>query len=131
MIIQLNHPVLRDFFDQLRFAPVSRKKKQLAAAEQLMMVIDSEQEYPFDFVVFRITGHRPRVSSEQILISGKVLLADLRVWVSRISGELDIDANDQPEELLTVKELAERFSVSTKTIRRCGIVGDEVEIGAF
>ncbi len=118
MIIQLNHPVLRDFFDQLRFAPVAQKKKQLAAAEQLMMVIDSEQEYPFDFVVFRITGHRPRVSSEQVLISGKELLADLRVWVSRISGELDIDANDQPEDLLTVKQLAERFSVSTKTIRR-------------
>lgn len=126
MTIQLTHPVLRDFFDQLRFAPTAQKKKQLSAAEQLMMVIDSEQEYPFDFVVFRITGHRPRVSSEQILIDGKQLRSDLRVWIARISDDLELNADQQQETILTVEELASRFSVSAKTIRRWqqrGLIG--------
>ena len=118
MVIQLSHPVLREFFDQLRFTPTAQKKKQLFSAEQLLMVIDPELDYPFDFIVFRITGHRPRVSSEQVLISGRNLQADLQVWIARLSGELHLDAADQPEPILTVEDLAGRFSVSTKTIRR-------------
>jgi RNA polymerase sigma factor (sigma-70 family) len=118
MRIQVSHPVLRDFFDQLRFAPASRKKKQLAAAEQLMMMIDTEAEYPLDFIIYRITGYRPPTASEQVLISGRVLIADLRVWVSRLSTEMDLDVADQSETVLTVNQLAERFSVSDKTIRR-------------
>lgn len=118
MTIQISHSVLREFFDQLRFAPTAQKKKQLFSAEQLMMVIDSELEYPFDFIVFRITGHRTRVSSEKVLISGKDLIADLQVWIARISGELELDATQQQEAILTVENLALRFSVSAKTIRR-------------
>ncbi len=118
MRIQVIHPVLRDFLEQLRFAPIAQKKKQLAAAEQLMMMIDTEMEYPFDFVVFRITGYRPPVSTDQKLIPGKALLADLRVWISRLSGELELNVADQKEIVYTVDQLAERFSVSAKTIRR-------------
>ena len=118
MRIQVVHPVLREFLEQLRFAPVVQKKKQLAAAEQLMMMIDAEAEYPFDFVVFRITGYRPPVSSDQKLIPGKALLADLRVWISQLSGELELNAADQKEIVYTIAQLAERFSVSAKTIRR-------------
>ena len=118
MAIKLTHPVLREFFDQLRFAPTSQKKKQLLAAEQLAMVIDSDMEYPFDFIVFRITGHRPRVTSEQVLMMGKEVLADLRVWIARVSDELDLDIAEQPEKIYTVEDLARRFSVSAKTIRR-------------
>ena len=118
MRIRVSHPVLREFFEQLRFAPRVQKKKQLAAAEQLMMVIDTEMEYPYDFVVFRITSYRPRVAPEQTLIPGKALQDDLRVWVSRLSDELALEAVEQEEALFTVQELAERFSVSDKTIRR-------------
>ncbi|MBL7215060.1 MAG: sigma-70 family RNA polymerase sigma factor [Phycisphaerae bacterium] len=118
MRIQASHPILREFFGQLRFAPNARKKKQLAAAEQLMMVIDTELEYPFDFIVYRITGYRPPAASEQVLIPGQVLIADLRVWVSRLSEELELDVAEQPEPVLTVNQLAQRFSVSPKTIRR-------------
>ncbi len=131
MRIQAVHPVLRDFFEQLRFAPTVQKKKQLAAAEQLMMVTDTDVQYPFDFIVFRITGHRPRVSSEEKLIPGRALLADLRVWVSQLSGELDLDASDQQETIYTVEQLSERFSVSTKTIHRWQSRGLSAKIYVF
>ncbi|MHC5119037.1 MAG: helix-turn-helix transcriptional regulator, partial [Planctomycetota bacterium] len=118
MKIRINHPVLRDFFDQLRFAPTPQKKKQLAASEKLLMILDTERRYPFDFIVYRITGYRPPVQPEQPLISGRDLLLALRVWIAQISAELRLDASEQDETILTVQQLAERFNVSTKTIRR-------------
>jgi len=118
MKMRIAHPVLRGFFDQLRFAPISQKNKQLAAAENLLMVLDTEREYPFDFIVYRITGYRPPVQTDQPLISGEDLMPDLRVWIAQLSAELRLYASDQDEQILTVEQLAEQFDVSTKTIRR-------------
>ncbi|MEN8126724.1 MAG: sigma-70 family RNA polymerase sigma factor [Planctomycetota bacterium] len=118
MKMRISHPVLREFFDQLRFAPIPQKKKQLAASEKLLMILDTERQYPFDFIVYRITGYRSPVPSEQSLIAGRDLLLDLRVWIAQLSAELRLDASEQDETILTVQQLAERFNVSTKTIRR-------------
>ena len=118
MKMRVIHPVLRDFLDQLRFAPISQKKKQLAASERLLMILDSERAYPFDFIVYRITGYRPPEKPEQPLISGRELKQDMRVWIAQLSAELQLEASEQNEPIFTVEELAERFSVSTKTIRR-------------
>lgn len=119
MRIRLQHPALREFFEQLRFAPTRQRHKHLAAVEKLMLMIDAQQEYPFEFIVFRITGFRPAVAKyEDCLIRGDALLSDFRVWLSQISRQLDIPASAQPERIFTVEELAERFSVSKKTIRR-------------
>lgn len=118
MKMRVTHPILRDFFDQLRFAPRSQKKKQLAASENLLMILDAERQYPFDFIVYRITGYRPPEKPEQQLIYGRDLMADLRVWIAQLSAELQLDASEQEESIFTVEQLAERFAVSTKTIRR-------------
>ena len=118
MKMRVSHPVLRDFFDQLRFAPIPQKKKQLTASEHLLMILDAEREYPFDFIVYRITGYRPPEKPEQHLISGRDLMPDMRVWIARLSAELQLDASEQDEPIFTVEQLAARFAVSTKTIRR-------------
>jgi RNA polymerase primary sigma factor len=118
MKMRVSHPVLRDFFDQLRFAPIPQKKKQLTASEHLLMILDVEREYPFDFIVYRITGYRPPEKPEQHLISGRDLMPDMRVWIARLSAELHLDASEQDEPIFTVEQLAARFAVSTKTIRR-------------
>jgi RNA polymerase sigma factor (sigma-70 family) len=118
MKMRVSHPVLRDFFDQLRFAPIPQKKKQLTASEHLLMILDAEREYPFDFIVYRITGYRPPEKPEQHLISGRDLMPDMRVWIARLSAELHLDASEQDETIFTVEQLAARFAVSTKTIRR-------------
>ena len=118
MKMRVSHPVLRDFFDQLRFAPIPQKKKQLSASEGLLMILDTERQYPFDFIVYRITGYRPPGKPEQQLISGKDLMPDLRVWIAQLSAELHLEASEQDETIFSVEQLAGRFSVSTKTIRR-------------
>jgi len=118
MKMRVSHPVLRDFFDQLRFAPRSQKNKQLAASEQLLMILDSERLYPFDFIVYRVTGYRPPVKPDQPLLSGRDLMMDLRVWIAQLSAELQLDATEQGEAVYTVDALAKQFNVSSKTIRR-------------
>ncbi len=118
MKMRISHPVLRDFFDQLRFAPIPQKKKQLTASEGLLMILDSQRQYPFDFIVYRITGYRPPEKPQQHLISGRDLMSDLRVWIALLSAELQLVASEQDETIFPVEQLSIRFAVSTKTIRR-------------
>lgn len=119
MSIQIRHPQLREFFDQLRFAPAHQQKKYVTAAQQLLEIVDRRQDYPLEFVIWRITGYRPTSPRyEQATVSGQQLADDLRVWLLRASRKQAEAAAAQPEPVWTVAQLAQRFSVSQKTIRR-------------
>jgi len=103
---------------QLRFTPVKKRRKQLDAAEKLFAIIEPDKEYPFDFVHFKITGFHYKGESEQQLIKGDELLEDLRIFISKLSGQLAAPVTEQKEKIYTIEELAEVFGVSTKTIYR-------------
>ena len=81
-------------------------------------MIDSEREYPFDFVCFRITGFHPKSPTEHQLIRGDELAEDLRIFISKLSGRLACPVSDQDQKVYTIDELARVFGVSTKTIDR-------------
>lgn len=118
MQIQVSHPDLREFFESLEGASRQEQKKYLENVEKLQMLLDSHKEYPFDFVVYRITGRRVRGRLQDLMVSGETLLRDLRVFSTRLSSRLEMDVCEQNEPVFTVRQLAERFSVSPKTIRR-------------
>ena len=103
---------------QLRFASEKQRLKQLDAAEKLLMLIDKDREYPFDFVCFRITGFQPRGLPEQPPIQGSQLAKDLHIFTSRLSSQLARPVNEQSEKVYRVEQLADLFGVSTKTIHR-------------
>ncbi len=103
---------------QLRFTPENKRRAQLDAAEKLYAVIDSEKEYPFEFVCFRITGYHPKGPAAEELIKGDELLDDLRVFISKLSGRLARPAAEQDQKIYTIEELAEALGISTKTIYR-------------
>jgi len=103
---------------QLRFAPQSRRRKQLDAAEKLFEVIDKDKDYPFEFVCFRITGFHPKGETAQQLIKGDELADDLRFFISKLSSQIAQPASGQSEKVYTIEELAKIFCVSTKTIHR-------------
>ena len=42
------------------FTPQDVRLTQVAAAEELLHSLDTTKAYPGDFIVFRITGYRPR-----------------------------------------------------------------------
>ena len=115
---QIQNQNLEQLLAQLRFAPQQQRLKQLDAAEKLLAIIDTDMEYPFDFVCFRITGFHPRDLQEQQTIKGDRLKEDLHVFISKLSGWLAQPVAEQNEKVYTIEELAATFGVSTKTIHR-------------
>lgn len=103
---------------QFRFTPEKKRQKQLDAAEKLFAIIDSEKEYPFEFVCFRITGFHPTGTGAEELIKGDELLDDLRIFISKLSGKLARPASEQGQKIYTIEEFAKTTCVSIKTIYR-------------
>jgi len=103
---------------QLRFMPLKHRMKHLDAAEKLLTEIQPDKQYPFEFVVFRITGFHPKAGPGQDLTTGAELREDLRVFVSKLSDKLAQPVSRQRQKVYTVDELARKLDVCAKTIGR-------------
>lgn len=123
-------PELADVADQLRFAPHEALLRQVEAAERLAGDLEEKERYPVDWLVFRITGHRPdSPGGESAVFTGSAVLADLSAFVERLceAGEFALD--DLPEGSVDADALASRWNVSRKTIdrsRRKGLIARRV-----
>lgn len=109
---------LEQLLMQSKFTPPKKRHLQLVAAEQLLNIIDKDKEYPFEFIHFRITGHRPKTMLEFLPIKGDQLETDLRIFIARLSAKIAPPAELQDEKIYTTEQLAEMLAVSTKTISR-------------
>ncbi|MGA2034912.1 MAG: sigma-70 family RNA polymerase sigma factor, partial [Thermoguttaceae bacterium] len=113
---------LRD--QQVRFAPREKKLEQVAQAEKLLAEIDAARTYTYEYLCYRITNFRPD-SHPNAAFSGWEASHDLRLFVEDLSDSANVPAETAGEAVLTIEELAKRFSVSTKTIsrwRRLGLI---------
>jgi RNA polymerase primary sigma factor len=119
------NPVLRQLRDQqVRFAPRDKKIEQVTQAERLLAELDPVRIYPYEYICYRVTNYRPE-SYPDLRLTGKEASHDLRLFVEDVSDAAGVPADAAGENVLTVEELAKRFSVSTKTIsrwRRHGLV---------
>jgi RNA polymerase primary sigma factor len=102
---------------QMQFTPHQTLLAQLTAAENLLHDVDPAKAYPLDFVIFRITGYRPKkVKSD--LLTGLALQHDLGLLIERLSETLDQHASHLAEPVLSIDDVTDRFSVTSKTIQR-------------
>ena len=67
---------------QMEFTPHDTRAAQVAAAEELLHAIDPAKAYPLDFVVFRITGYRPKTLGDDLL-TGLALQHDLGLLIEQ------------------------------------------------
>lgn len=108
-----------DLFRQLRYAPTDTRERLLVQAERLVEEIEPGRAYPEEFVVYRITGYRPAGLEPGVMLVGDALLADLAVFVRRLSESLRLDAScERRGAAEPVDELARRLGVSNRTVRR-------------
>ena len=114
----MKNSMLAGLLMETRFAPARQQLKQLAAAEKLFWATEAGRDYPFEFICFQITGYRPREAGATELINGSELLEDLPVFIAKLSGRLKLEASSRQEAIYTIERLAEKFSVSAKTINR-------------
>ena len=106
-----------DLARQMNFTPQDIRFAQIAAAEDLLHSIDPAKAYPLDFVVFRITGYRPKHAKTDLL-TGLALQHDLGLLIEQLSDSLDIHARKLREPVLTIDDVTEKFNVTSKTIQR-------------
>jgi RNA polymerase sigma factor (sigma-70 family) len=99
------------------FTPIDVRQAQLGNAESLLHTVESCKAYPSDFVMYRITGYRPKSVSEDML-AGAALQHDLGLLIERVSDTLELDVASQPEPVLSIDDVTEQFNVASKTIQR-------------
>lgn len=108
---------LEELARQLLFVPPERRAEQVRRAEQLHDELTADQTYPFDYLKFRITGHRPVEQDETTLLVGQAVLADLRLLIDTISRSHPMPLQAD-EEAYTPESLARQWNVSVRTITR-------------
>lgn len=94
------------------------RKAYIDAAENLLEIVEPAQEYPYDFVVYRLTGFRPRRPSTAEMISGKELRLDLPRLMLEVSRSFHLPADQYDQPVYDQAQLARRLGVSSKTISR-------------
>jgi len=111
---------------QVRFVPPAKRKGQLANAERLLAEVDSERQYPYQFICYRITDFRPD-SYPDLLIDGRTLKHDLGVFLMEVARSIPAEPIEKIEEqVMTLEEISKKLNVSTKTINRWrqkGLIG--------
>jgi RNA polymerase sigma factor (sigma-70 family) len=110
-------PKIEELAKQMAFTPVAKRHEQLRAAVGLLGQIDVTEDYPWEFVLYRLTGYRPKDSADHI-ISGRALLADIAGLVESVSDSLNIPLADAGDDVLSLEQITQKFKVSSKTIQR-------------
>ncbi len=102
---------------QMNFTPHDTRSVQLTSAEELLHAIEPNKAYPLEFVIFRVTGYRPKQRAKDLL-TGVALQHDLGLLIEHVSETLDVRTDSLPDPVLTIEDVTERFNVTSKTIQR-------------
>ncbi len=101
-------------------AGLSRLRKgYIDAIEELVGILEPDQKYPVDFVIYRITGYRPPAGTgPDEPIEGKSLRTDLCRMILDICDSLDLRTGDYEDRVYDTRGLSQKFEISTKTVQR-------------
>lgn len=107
--------LLRD--QQIRFAPIDVRIKQIDRAEQLLYRLDLKQVYRYPELCEKITSYRSELHPH-LEITGEEAVHDLRCFVEDLSETVAIPVEQAGEEVWTVVDVSQRYHVSEKTVNR-------------
>jgi len=102
---------------QMEFAPQFVRSTQLARAEDLLHTLNPAKTYPFDFVIYKITDYRPKTGGDELL-AGSALQHDIGLLIESVSASMNVLSAALSEPVLSVDDVAEKFTVTGKTIQR-------------
>jgi hypothetical protein len=120
-VSHIRSPVLAAIVHELRYAPAEALLRCAARIEALAQNIEPEQQYPGEFVVFRVTGHRPEAMGPGVeaLTLGAELLRDLSALCESLSERAEWPiAEARAEGFVGVADLMARWNVSRKSVER-------------
>jgi len=104
---------------ELMAGPVRLRRGYVDAAEELLRVIEPDRNYPYEFVLYSVTGYRPaRQSPPTKQLPGESLRGDLQNLILDVCDSFELPSTAYDEPAYTTAVLVERFCVSAKTISR-------------
>ncbi|HEX8340674.1 MAG TPA: hypothetical protein VF624_07165, partial [Tepidisphaeraceae bacterium] len=103
--------------NQMPFAPAHVRERQLVAAEELALALEPAKAYPPAYVVFRVTGFKPKMPAGAML-TGLALQHDLGLLVEEVSAGLNQHTVDRSEPVLSIDDVVAGFHVTSKTVQR-------------
>ncbi|MCC5829304.1 MAG: hypothetical protein JJU36_07635 [Phycisphaeraceae bacterium] len=112
-----NYSELASLVAQARLIPLAKRSDQVRHAEALHDELEAGRAYPFDYVYYRLTGHRADRGSDVVMMACDLLAADLRQFIDRLSRVGGI-APGPEERVLMLDQVASRLGISTRTVRR-------------
>jgi RNA polymerase primary sigma factor len=114
----LNKP-MEELATELSAGLLRLRKSYVDAAEALGRIIEPATEYPYEFIVYRLTGYRGRAAGlpGQTMI-GRSLRSDLQLLALDICDSFALVPADYSEPVLDCPQMSRQFHVSLKTIQR-------------
>lgn len=104
---------VHDFALQMKRTSKSVRKLQIESTEQLLNELEEDSLYPFDYIVYRITGYRADLVDQPMLL-GSALLGDLVALIAIVSRSLKFSADG----MMNVEQAAKKLGVSPRTLSR-------------
>lgn len=119
-----NLRLMRELARQLRLSPRQQRHQQMNRLEHFIQDARPGQEYPENFVVYRLTMYNPPPSNRSC--EGGELKADLITLLDELSGTLDLrPPKKSASELLTLDQIKDLYDISRRTLaewRRSGLI---------
>jgi len=111
-------PAMRQLAQRsIRDLPRIDRLRQIDRAERVAAEILPAGSYPFRDIYRRLLEQNLDAPSK-VTLTGEQALHDLRLFVEEVSASATVDAEYVSEPILSVRDVSERFNVSTKTVDR-------------
>lgn len=105
------------FKHELLLAPRQVRVRLLERLEEAALDVVPGKSYPFDYLVYRVTDHRPEETTP-VVLSAEDAAAGLADVLYEVGRSVPVAAESLPEGVLGVEELARRWGVSPATVLR-------------
>ncbi len=114
---RLKFSLMDELHRQLLLSPPDVRRKHADRLEQLLLSLEPDRTYPYEFIFFRATGFRSTTETAQVF-PGRELMADLHVMLESVSASAPREAAGVGEQVHTVEEVAAMLGVTVRTVHR-------------
>jgi hypothetical protein len=109
--------ILRELHRQLSLSPQDVLGAHCYRLEEFLLDFDPHQEYPYEYIYFRVTGFRPTEDFRRNY-EGSRLLPELTRMLEDLSRRAPRRTESTEDEVLTMEETAEEAGVAVRTVHR-------------
>ncbi len=114
---RFDHPEFKELENILSLSPPEVRERYADRLESLLLEMDPDRVYPYEFLYFRITAFRPEGDHRETY-PGSEAMPDLLRLLEALAEIDPQDVDDVPDRVYSLPEVEELLNVSVRTIHR-------------